>query len=249
MLHFYLHIEYVHHEAQFLGATSSSSSLLVCNSSRSSIEHELCMHCWYIMSNSEQTNKDMIKFIHAFVSRHNFGSVWTTSCASELDLSILPATCTPRIADDQRRAAPALAAGLGFGFELTLMREEDDYTTKFYHMKMLMAICRRILLARRAARRGSNLTTKPRSYISQRIGVVTLFLQRFLIWLGFFKPLKRSNYRLRRELCMIVITNSICLPSSYWSPTSTAATTSPTYEIAMPKRVYTCCLLSLFRIM
>ena len=79
MLHFYLHIEYVHHEAQFLGATSSSSSLLVCNSSRSSIEHELCMHCWYIMSNSEQTNKDMIKFIHAFVSRHNFGSVWTKS--------------------------------------------------------------------------------------------------------------------------------------------------------------------------
>lgn len=78
MLHFYLHIEYVHHEAQFLGATSSSSSLLVCNSSRSSIEHELCMHCWYIMSNSEQTNKYMIKLIHAFISRHNFGSVWRT---------------------------------------------------------------------------------------------------------------------------------------------------------------------------
>ena len=77
----------------------------------------------------------------------------SASCASELDLSILPATCTPRIADDQRRAAPALAAGLGFGFGIASMREEDDNTTKFYHMKMLMAICRRILLTRRSPTR------------------------------------------------------------------------------------------------
>ena len=147
MLHFYLHIEYVHHEAQFLGATSSSSSLLVCNSSRSSIEHELCMHCWYIMSNSEQTNNDHDKVHSCFRFSPQF---WvgmnkvpiSASCASELDLSILPATCTPRIADDPE-----------FGFGLALMREEDDNTTKFYHMKMLMAICRRILLARRSPTR------------------------------------------------------------------------------------------------